>query len=242
MPVKWFDTEVVRIYSVSDDLRIFYLKVDSEEPFTFKSGQFVTMDLPVSDKRLHRWKSYSISNIPNEENIIEFSISLYPTGLGTKYLFEEVKVGSHIKIKGPDGGFTLPDYLDKEYIFLCTGTGVAPFRSMLLNIFENNLNFKHIHLIYGTRYSKNILYEDDFKRMTKENPNFEYDICLSREQHLEKYHPGHIHSIYLEKYKEKSDNRMFYMCGWSQMIDQAVLHLYTDLKYNRTQLVYELYG
>lgn len=241
MPAKWFDTEVVQIQSISDDLRIFHLKVETDEIFLFKPGQFITMDLPVSEKRLHRWKSYSICNIPNEDNILEFSISLYPTGMGTNFLFEEVKLGTKIKIKGPDGGFVLPDNLDKDLIFLCTGTGVAPFRSMLLHIFKHQIPFKHIHLIYGTRLSKNILFEADFAKMASENSNFEFDICLSRE-HTTKYHHGHIHAIYLDKYRQHSANRMFYMCGWSQMIDQAVLHLFTELEYERTQLVYELYG
>ena len=47
---------------------MFYIKIDSDEPFDFKSGQFVTLDLPVSEKRQQRWKSYSIAN--NQMKII----------------------------------------------------------------------------------------------------------------------------------------------------------------------------
>ena len=66
-----------------------------------------------------------------------FSIVKLEGGLGTTYLFEEAKVGTEIKFKKPAGVFTLPaDVSDKNLVFICTGTGVAPFRSMVFDLLK----------------------------------------------------------------------------------------------------------
>ena len=161
-------------------------------------------------------------------------------GLGTKYLFEEIGVGSILKFKGPDGSFIIPSDLDKEIIMLCTGTGIAPFRSMLKHTEHLNLPFNKIHLIFGTRYSNGTLYLDEWQQLSEIKFNFQFDIALSRES-SQKYHEGYIHDIYMKAYADKSENRLFYICGWSGMVDQAV-HNITDLGYDRTQIKYELYG
>ena len=241
MKTTWHVGRVEKIETITEALKMFYIRIDSDEPFDFKSGQFVTLDLPVSEKRQQRWKSYSIANNSNEDNIVELCLSLYPDGLGSRYLFEEVTVGTEIKLKGPDGGFVLPEVLDKELIFLCTGTGVVPFRSMIQNVFQNHIPFKKIHLIYGTKTERDILFLEEFEKYAQQSPDFKFDICLSKAHHP-KHHHGRIHEVYLDKYKEYDEDRVFYLCGWSQMIDEAVLHLFKELGYLRSQIVYELYG
>lgn len=118
-------------------------------------------------KRLNRWRSYSIANRPYGTNILEFCIVKSQDGPGTRFLFEEVQVGSVLKFKGPDGGFVIPANLDVEIIMLCTGTGVAPFRSMIHHLVENKIPFRSIHLIFGTRTENSILYRDEFEKFRK---------------------------------------------------------------------------
>ena len=79
---KWYESEIVSIKEQSLTTRLFKLKVHGDEPISFKAGQFVTMDLPISEKRLKRWRSYSIANAPIiepdkpslKERELEFSI------------------------------------------------------------------------------------------------------------------------------------------------------------------------
>ncbi|MBK8668329.1 MAG: hypothetical protein IPN89_02255 [Saprospiraceae bacterium] len=142
MPTRWYQGTVINIESLSTTTRQFTLSVDGDTIFDFKPGQFVTMDLPVSEKRLYRWRSYSIANTPNNNNILQFCIVRSSEGLGTKYFFEDVTIGSVLKFKGPDGGFTLPDDLSREIIMICTCTGVAPFRSMIRQVIDKKMTFK----------------------------------------------------------------------------------------------------
>ena len=49
-------------------------------------------------------------------------------------------------------------------------------------------------------------------------------------------------SEYMEKYATKSEQRQFYLCGWSKMIDEAVVNIFLKLGYSRNQIIFELYG
>ncbi|MGB4957832.1 MAG: FAD-dependent oxidoreductase [Saprospiraceae bacterium] len=243
MPTKWYNGTITDIQDMSPTTRQFVVNVDGDgEGFDFLPGQFVTIDLPVSEKRLHRWRSYSIANDPDGSNVLEFCIVRSEEGLGTKYLFDEAQIGTILKFKGPDGGFVLPADLTKDIIMVCTGTGVAPFRSMVRHVISQEMDFNHIHLIFGTRYSQGILYQEEFEKIKDEHPNFDYSIALSREHSQGVHHQGYVHDVYMSRYQQVHPDRHFYICGWSQMIDQAVAHLMIDLKYDKSQIHYELYG
>ncbi len=245
MPTKWFEGEISKIIDVTSTVRRFFLEVKEVSSFDFIPGQFVTVDLPISEKRLGRWRSYSIANAPDNTNTIELCIVKLEGGSGTDYLFNELKVGSSLRFKGPDGMFVLPSDLDRELVLLCTGTGVAPFRSMIQHVQNHKLDYLKMHLIYGTRFRDGILYREEFLKIAAEDPRFEYNVALSRdlpEKDLVWQHQGYIHPIYLEQYTDVDPNRLFLICGWSKMIDEAVANLIIKLGYNKTQVKYELYG
>jgi CDP-4-dehydro-6-deoxyglucose reductase len=215
------------------------IKVQGDETFRFRAGQFVTMDLPIHERRLKRWRSYSIANAPNENNILEFCIVKLEGGLGTTYLFDQIEVGGSITFKGADGVFCLPKGDESKLVFVCTGTGIAPFRSMIMDLVQQKNMTQEIHLIFGTRFSSGILYESEWKTLAAEYPNFKYSIALSRES-KDGYHEGYVHDIY--KKIEKNEQTKFYLCGWSAMIDEAVAILQNDLGYEKSQIHHELYG
>ena len=240
MPVHWYEGRVIDIKEMSHTTRQFFVSV-GDEAFDFLPGQFVTMDLPVGEKRNQRWRSYSIASHPDGGHVLEFCIVKADAGGGTKYLFEEVKVGDNLKFKGPDGGFVLPKNLENEIIMICTGTGIAPFRSMLAHVRNHQLDFYKIHLIFGTRNSAGILYREEMEQMAREYSNFTYDVALSREK-LDVFHHGYVHDVYMKSYQEVSPQRHFYLCGWSQMIDEAVENIILKMGYDKSQVHYELYG
>jgi CDP-4-dehydro-6-deoxyglucose reductase len=144
---KWYDATVTAIEQLTPTTRRFCLAVNEVEIFDFKAGQFVTFDLPISQKRLQRWRSYSIASAPVGNNAFELCIARLENGAGTRYFFEEVVVGTIVRFKGADGGFVLPQHIDTDLILVCTGTGIAPFRAMIHDIFSKKIPHKKIHLI-----------------------------------------------------------------------------------------------
>ncbi len=249
MPRKWYDSEIIRIEQQSPTTRRFWLAVPAEEePFSFRAGQFITMDLPIGKKRLERWRSYSIANAPDQSNEVELCIVNLEAGSATTYLFEEATIGTTIRFKGADGVFTLPDQLPKELVFVCTGTGVAPFRSMIWDLYRKGATEQSIHLIFGTRHVSGILYRDEFEQLLQEMPNFRYSVALSREDEIDPeaftfpVAKGYVHQLYQQEYEGLSEDVSFYLCGWSQMIDEATAILTEQMGYDKKQVIFELYG
>lgn len=241
----WRKGIVTRIEDETSNTRRFFIKVPELESFDFKPGQFVTLDLPIHEKINKRIRSYSIASWPDGTNVFELLIVLLETGLGTPYLFNEIKEGSEVIFRGPQGVFTLPEVIDKDLYFISTGTGIAPFRSMTHHIRLHNIPHKNIYLIFGTRTKDDLLYFDELKRLEQEVENFYYVPTLSREEW--EGCCGYVHAIYENLINEKKSvtgevpAAAFYLCGWKNMIDEAKKRI-QDLGYDRKSIHQELYG
>ena len=238
MAWKWYDGELVKVEDINASVKRFWLK--SEEKLDFLPGQFVTMDLPISDKRLKRWRSYSIAS-HTDDDLLEFCIVNLDGGLGTSFLFNDFKIGDSIKFKGPSGTFVVPENPDFDLVMICTGTGVAPFRPMIYDLLEKQDCKRNIHLIFGTRTQEGILYQNEFENLNRKYSNFKYTICLSQDIEWDGIQ-GYVHQAYLKEYADKRPDIKFYICGWSKMIDETVANLFSKLQYDKSQIIYELYG
>lgn len=242
MPWKWYESRVVEIVNLTEHTKSFWLKISDGQSFDFRPGQFITLDLPIHEKRHKRWRSYSIANLPGKDGLIELCIVSLENGLATHYLFHELKIGDTLRFKGPDGNFVISESMkNKDLVMICTGTGVAPFRSMLLDRHTEGPFSRHTHLIFGTRMQSDILYREDFQELEAKEPLFKYTVTLSRDQQWPGL-KGYVHPIYLREYQEVTEDRLFLLCGWSKMIDEAVANLIIKLGYAKSQVRYELYG
>jgi len=234
----WRTGRVIRIEEEADQTRRYWIQVPELEKFDFKPGQFVTLDLPIHEQKSKRWRSYSIASWPDGTNVFELVIVLLEDGLGTPWLFREVKVGSELTYRGPQGVFTLPAVIDKDLYFICTGTGIAPFRSMLHYIAEHNVPHQGLYLIFGCRKKANLLYYDELKELSTLIPEFRYIPTLSREEWEGK--TGYVHAVY-EELAGSGRPAAFFLCGWKNMIDEAKQRIQA-LGYDRKAIHQELYG
>jgi len=234
----WRKGIITKIEDETYNTKRFWLQVPELENFDFKAGQFVTFDLPIHEKPNKRVRSYSIASWPDGTNVFELVIVLMEGGSGTKYLFNEVGVGSELTFRGPQGVFVLPDPIEKDLFFICTGTGIAPFRSMLHYINDHNVPHKSIYLIFGTRTKANLLYYDEMRDLATEIQDFHYIPTLSREEWEGK--KGYVHDIYEDLAKEKQP-AAFMLCGWKNMIDEAKKRI-VEMGYDRKSIHQELYG
>lgn len=240
----WRKGIVTRIEQETYNTRRYWIQVPEVEVFDFQPGQFVTLDLPIHEKTNKRWRSYSIASWPDGTNVFELLIVLLEGGTGTTFLFNEVRVNSELTFRGPQGVFTLPQEIDRDLFFICTGTGIAPFRSMIHHIQRHGVSHKDIYLIYGTRTKADLLYQDEMNRLQGEVENFHYLPTLSRE----KWEGccGYVHAIYENLVHEKKKGSAlppasFYLCGWKNMIDEARKRI-ADLGYDKKAIHFELYG
>ena len=238
---RWTTTTVRDIIQETPNTKRIWLAFPEDFSLEYKAGQFIVAELPIHEKRTQRWRSYSIANAPDGSQCIELCVVKLEGGKGSTYLCDALQKGDTLKIKRPQGVFTLPDNLEgKELIFVCTGTGIAPFRAMLQSLYAENKLFDKAHLIFGTRRSTGILYKEELETLSGSHANFDYSVCLSRES-IHPFHKGYVHAIYEKEYAQPQSNRHFYLCGWSNMVDEATQRL-KSLGYRDKQIHVELYG
>jgi len=241
----WQQGIVTRIENETPNTRRFWITIPELERFDFQPGQFVTLDLPIHEKPNKRWRSYSIASWPDGTNTFELLIVLLDGGAGTSYLFNEVREGSTLTLRGALGVFTLPPEIDRDLYFICTGTGIAPFRSMVHHIQLHSVPHKDIYLLFGTRTKEDLLYLDEMRRLEAEVEGFHYLPTLSRE----KWDGccGYVHALYENLVNEKRNGSdepppaSFYLCGWKNMVDEAKQRI-LQLGYDKKAVHLELYG
>ncbi len=234
----WRKAKVIRIKDETPDTKRFWFEVPELDKFDFEPGQFVTLDLPIHEKANKRWRSYSIASWPDGTNVFELIIVLDQKGAGTPYLFNEIKVGDEIPFRGPQGVFTLKQPLDEDLLMICTGTGIAPFRSMIHHIRNQQIPYKNIYLIFGCRTREALLYHDELKQLQETFSNFYYLPTLSRETWDGKC--GYVHPLYEEICAQRQP-ASFYVCGWRGMLDEAKKRI-LDMGYDKSHIHLEIYG
>src|ERR1700709_887247 len=233
MLLPWVTSVVTKIEDETPTTKRFYFQIPEMDRFDFVPGQFVIFDLPIHEKPSKRWRSYSIASWPDGSPVIELVIVLLEGGAGTKYLFEEIKVGSELTLRGPLGSFTLPAPLEKDIFLICTGTGIAPFRAMAHHILNHNLAHQDIYLIFGCRRLGDALYQKEMEELELNLTGFQYLPVFSREVPENRDHlirTGYVHAVFEEICKKKKNapvtadgivgyHPSFYLCGWKVMID-----------------------
>jgi ferredoxin-NADP reductase len=254
MVQPWQTGKIIRIENETPNTRRFWIEMSAMPSFDFKPGQFVTIDLPIHEKPNKRWRSYSIASWPDGTNVFELVIVYMEGGAGTSYLFNEVSVGSELTLRGPQGVFVLPEKIDHDLYFICTGTGVAPFRSMAHHILNHNIPHKNIYLIFGCRKFSDCLYRSELQELAERLPTFRYLPTFSREEPDNAnrlFRTGYVHPVYEEisnsnlttdeEMKPRLSPANFYLCGWKNMIDEAKQRIQA-LGYDRKSIHQELYG
>jgi CDP-4-dehydro-6-deoxyglucose reductase len=187
------------------------LRMPPTQKFNFLAGQYVNI-IKGSIKR-----SYSIANNVSDSGQLEFLIKNYPGGEMSKYFFDEAKKNDLLRIEGPLGSFFLRSTVAHNLVFLATGTGIAPVKAMLEQIYLNRESYrdKCIYVLWGGRYLEDLFWKPIF-----ELENFHYVPVLSRENPDWKGAGGYIQNVLLNLIDDLGDTEV-YACGSNQMIEAA---------------------
>lgn len=250
---EWVTGVITNITDETPTTRRFYFEIPSLEKFDFIPGQFVTLDLPISEQKNKRWRSYSIASPPDGTNRFELVIVLMEDGVGTPWLWQHARVGSELTLRGPLGKFVLPDTIDSDLYLICTGTGIAPFRSMARHIYHREIPHHNIYLIFGCRKFSDTLYGSELRQLQESMDGFHYLPTYSREDpdNALLMRTGYVHNIYEDILLRNRQHALaqgddvrgakFFLCGWKNMIDDARKRL-GELGIDKKDIHFELYG
>jgi NAD(P)H-flavin reductase/ferredoxin len=207
------DAAVIKKQLLTPD--IVQLVLEYQKPFTFFAGQFVNLKRPDGLTR-----SYSIANIPTDENILEFHIRRLPNGQFSSWIYDELEVGAQLALSEAQGScHYLPGRAEQPLMLIGTGSGLAP----LYGIIADALAQEHsgpIHLFHGSRDLNGLYFIDEMRELAGKFDNFHYTPCLSGEDTDSDIAQGRAHDVALSSTDTLSGWRVF-LCGHPEMINHT---------------------
>lgn len=194
---------------------IVHLVLEYQSQFNFFAGQFVNLKRPDGLTR-----SYSIANIPQHENILEFHIRRLPNGQFSSWVHDELELGASITISEAQGScHYLPGRAEQPLLLIGTGSGLAP----LYGIISDALAQDHsgpIHLYHGSRDLNGLYFIDEMRELAAEFENLHYTPCVSGEGIESDHVRGRAHDIALSSAESLSGWRVF-LCGHPEMVSHT---------------------
>jgi CDP-4-dehydro-6-deoxyglucose reductase len=222
IPVRKVPCRVQAIAYPSDDVAILQLQLPASERFQFLAGQYLEFLLKDNKRR-----AYSIASPPHQEGPIELHIRHLPGGLFTDALFGQGADGKSIKEKdilrfeGPQGSFFLREDTQKPIIFLASGTGFAPIKSILLHMRQKKID-RQVYFYWGGRRPKDLYMDSLCQEFASTIPRFHYIPVVSEAQPDDHWtgRTGFVHHAVMADFPDLSAFQV-YACGAPIVIQSA---------------------
>ncbi|MDP3436256.1 MAG: NADH:ubiquinone reductase (Na(+)-transporting) subunit F [Bacteroidales bacterium] len=204
------------------------------------------------------FRAYSMANHPAEGNIIMLNIRIATPpwdrtkgtfmpvnpGVCSSYIFSR-KPGDKVTISGPYGEFFIKE-TQNEIVFIGGGAGMAPMRSHIFHLFHTERTTRKVSFWYGARSLREVFYEDEFRAIEKEFPNFTFNLALSEPKPEDNWtgYTGFIHKVlydnYLSKHEEPEEIE-YYLCG-PPMMNSAVSTMLDNLGVPIENIAFDDFG
>ncbi|MGH9357873.1 MAG: ferredoxin--NADP reductase [Terriglobia bacterium] len=214
---------VRRVWDLNSRTRHLELELAAGERFDFHPGQFIALHLNSNGQTAVR--AYSIAAATRTDNCFELCLSVPPED---KAWFLGLKAGDTVPFTGPYGAFKLRHPPDRVSAFIASGTGIAPIRAMLQELYQKGHNAES-WLIFGARRETDILFREEFENLARKHPGFHFVPTLSRPDPGWTGHTGYVQK-HIKKYLVGREGFHAYVCGRPEMIED-VLRVLLSLGY-----------
>jgi CDP-4-dehydro-6-deoxyglucose reductase len=218
MPIETFTAQVESVKNLTHDVRQLDLCLIEPKTIIFKPGQFISFEMPHPQTGRLVTRAYSIVSQPSRLNVVTLLFNLVPGGSGSSFLFD-LKVGEKTHFKGPAGNFYLREDPGRERLFIASGTGIAPIRSMLLANAERP-DPRPATLFWGLRGQWDLYYQEELAELTRRTPTLTAITTLSRPKPGWSGESGRVLRLIEERIASVKDLAV-YLCGNSAMIADA---------------------
>jgi CDP-4-dehydro-6-deoxyglucose reductase len=227
------EARLIESREIAPGVRHFGFEAVGVERLEFLPGQFTSFTDVIEGKKITR--AYSLASAPSGTNRFELCLNRVEQGHLSPRLFE-MQPGDRMEMRQPLGLFVLR-LPPQDSIFIATGTGIAPFRSMLRA--HLNASSPAFTLLFGVRYQSHLLYRTEFEEMALRYPHFRFWPTLTRPEAGWNGRQGRVQAHLAEAVGQRRDLD-FYLCGLKEMVNdvRAVLK---GLGFDRKQISYEKY-
>jgi propane monooxygenase reductase subunit len=219
LPITEVTAEVVANEPVTRDMHHLVLRLVEPTELKFFPGQYVDIAVPGTGE--HR--SFSMANTSSRESgELEFVIKVYPDGLFSRYLEQDLKVGDRLEVTGPFGVFTLRESHDSELVFVGGGAGMAPILGLLRSMAERGITRKAT-FFYGARTRADLCFTDELRGLESTLPGFRYVPALSEPAEGDGWdgETGMVTDV-VKRMSERLSGQDAYVCGPPPMVEAAI--------------------
>jgi NAD(P)H-flavin reductase len=212
--VQTFTATVSRSRALTHDVRELQLALVEPAAIDFQPGQFVSFEIERPGSPIPATRAYSIASGAHDRGTIELLLNYVPDGPGSEYLFG-LRDGDRTSFRGPVGSFVLRDS-PRDLLFVATGTGIAPIRSMLLSLSHAG-SPRAMTLFWGLRSERDLYYQDELLRLGEQLPRFSFITTLSQPGGAWDGHVGRVTRL-VDARIAAVDNLEVFLCGNGGMI------------------------
>lgn len=210
---KTIQARLYKMDKVSDDVSVLQLRFPAGVRVPFKPGQYLQIILPDGGRR-----SYSMANPGHQTDAAHLHVRHVPGGRFTSYLETGAGAGDLLDVELPMGDFYLRAS-DRPLIFVASGTGFAPIKSMLESMFKLGAPRERIHLYWGARRKADLYMLELPRKWARQFPQFRFVPVLSEESNgVER--TGFVHEAVLSDF-DTLHGCDVYACGAPAMINAA---------------------
>ena len=231
--------EIERATMELPDTKTLRLKWPEDYPIDFLTGQFITVYWPHKQKYK---RAYSLSSSALDRGYFEITIKR-DGKMGTS-LVDWAEEGDSLWVIEPTGKF-LPvlDPPDKHLICIAGGSGVTPFRAFVREATQLKLATK-ITVLYSVRTTHDVIFDEEFRALEKENPNFEFLVTCTRLADNDPWdgRRGRIDAAWVKEQVGDLENTIFYACGPNALVDFSTNLVRDGLGVGKEQMLIEKWG
>ena len=243
IPAEPFESRLVTSRPLTPSARELVFERCDGRLFRFDPGQWVNLVLPLPGGEIKRAYSIASPPVPGARRF-DLAVTRVTGGPGSEFL-HALAEGATLRTIGPQGLFTRRPDEGTPSIFIGTGTGVTPLRSMLTSALEAGAG-EPLWLLFGARHEEDVLYRDELQALVGEHPNVRYEITLSRPgpgwQGRQGYVQAHLAEL-VAALREAAGvvPPHAYVCGLDRMVSSVREHLRNDLGLDRKRVHAERY-
>ncbi len=217
-----FIAEVSHIQDLTHDVRAIELRLLEPSNILFKAGQFVSFEVPKEGLPRPVARPYSMASPPSQQDRILLILNLVQGGPGSSYLFS-LREGLRTSFKGPAGAFCLRADGSRDLLFVATGTGIAPLRSMILAQLERGES-RSVTLFWGLRSQRDLYLQEELQELARAHPKFSYMTTLSKPEPGWNGATGRVTAL-IDQRVPSVRNLAVYLCGGNGMIKDVTATL-----------------
>jgi CDP-4-dehydro-6-deoxyglucose reductase, E3 len=171
-----FDLKLVSRQSISPSVCELVLERIDGAPIDFKPGQWLNLLIPCGGEEMK--KAYSIASPPEGRATLELAVTRVEGGVASTFL-HALPPGDTVTALGPHGLFTREPADPEPAIFVATGTGVTPLRSMILAALAGGSRAP-MWVLLGVRHEEDIIYREQFEDLARRHDNVRFEVTLSQ--------------------------------------------------------------